>query len=123
MKVSMVAGSPWLPCPQPCARLKAVPPPAVTGEIRSTRRLEVAGAQLLIQAYNALQPSDQDTIVLNVTVRGTDQRAPSCVPALYVYGSRVLRVMLHSAWEVELSSSHSHTGPRCVRPCPLAARW
>ncbi|XP_052534897.1 cadherin-related family member 4 isoform X1 [Tympanuchus pallidicinctus] len=56
----------------------------MTGEIRSTRRLEVAGAQLLIQAYNALQPSDQDTIVLNVTVRGTDQQAPSCVPALYV---------------------------------------
>ncbi|XP_031467569.1 cadherin-related family member 4 isoform X2 [Phasianus colchicus] len=60
------------------------PPPAVTGEIRSTRRLEVAGAHLLIQAYNALQPSDQDTIMLNITVQGTDQRAPSCVPALYV---------------------------------------
>ncbi|POI35298.1 hypothetical protein CIB84_000950 [Bambusicola thoracicus] len=55
----------------------------MTGEIRSTRRLEVASAHLLVQAYNALQPSDQDTAVLNVTVQGTDQRAPSCVPALY----------------------------------------
>ncbi|XP_072203569.1 cadherin-related family member 4 isoform X2 [Excalfactoria chinensis] len=56
----------------------------VTGEIRSTRRLEVASTHLLVQAYNALQPSDQDTAVLNVTVQGTEQRAPSCVPALYV---------------------------------------
>lgn len=91
MKVSVVAGSPWLPCPHPCAWLKAVPPPAVTGEIRSTRRLEVVSAHLLVRAYNALQPSDQDSAVLNVTVRGTDQRAPSCVPALYTYGLSVLR--------------------------------
>uniref|UniRef100_A0A8C2THN2 Cadherin related family member 4 n=1 Tax=Coturnix japonica TaxID=93934 RepID=A0A8C2THN2_COTJA len=56
----------------------------VTGEIRSTRRLDVASARLHVQAYNALQPSDQDTAVLNVTVQGTDRRAPSCVPALYV---------------------------------------
>nr|NP_001393307.1 cadherin-related family member 4 precursor [Gallus gallus] len=55
----------------------------MTGEIRSTRRLEVVSAHLFVRAYNALQPSDQDSAVLNVTVRGTEQRAPSCVPALY----------------------------------------
>ncbi|XP_021265531.1 LOW QUALITY PROTEIN: cadherin-related family member 4 [Numida meleagris] len=56
----------------------------MTGEIRSTCRLEVASAHLLVQAYNALQPTDRDTTVLNVTVQGTDRRAPSCVPALYM---------------------------------------
>ncbi|NXK50574.1 CDHR4 protein, partial [Chauna torquata] len=73
-------GPPW----PPRARHEAVPPPAVTGEIRSTRRLEVAHARLLVRAYNALQPADQATATLNVTVQGTDRRAPSCVPALYV---------------------------------------
>ncbi|NWX42040.1 CDHR4 protein, partial [Steatornis caripensis] len=56
----------------------------VTGEIRSTRRLEVAHAQLLIQAYNALHPADNATATLNVTVQGMDQWAPSCVPAISV---------------------------------------
>ncbi|NXJ06318.1 CDHR4 protein, partial [Odontophorus gujanensis] len=74
----------------------------LTGEIRSTRWLEVAHAHLLVQAYNAQQPTDQATTMLNVTVLGTDQQAPSCVPALYTYGSRVLRGM--SCQEVELSS-------------------
>ncbi|XP_065605575.1 cadherin-related family member 4 [Cyrtonyx montezumae] len=63
----------------------------LTGEIRSTRWLEVARAHLLVQAYNALQPTDQATTMLNVTVLGTDQRAPSCVPALYI--SQVLETV------------------------------
>ncbi|NXV96394.1 CDHR4 protein, partial [Calonectris borealis] len=56
----------------------------VTGEIRSTSQLEVAHANLLVRAYNALHPTDQATTMLNITVRGTDRRAPSCVPALSV---------------------------------------
>ncbi|NXJ51321.1 CDHR4 protein, partial [Spizaetus tyrannus] len=56
----------------------------VTGEIRSTRRLEVGHALLLVRAYNALHPADHATATLNVTVLGTDRRAPSCVPAISV---------------------------------------
>ncbi|KAM6256607.1 cadherin-related family member 4 isoform 2-T2 [Porphyrio hochstetteri] len=56
----------------------------VTGEICSTRQLEVAQAQLRVQAYNVLRPADHDIAVLNVTVQGTDQRAPSCIPAISV---------------------------------------
>ncbi|NWH78806.1 CDHR4 protein, partial [Piaya cayana] len=56
----------------------------VTGEIRSTRRLEVAHVRLLIRAYNALRPADQATATLNITVQGRDRRAPSCVPAIFV---------------------------------------
>ncbi|NXL67112.1 CDHR4 protein, partial [Chordeiles acutipennis] len=56
----------------------------LTGEIRSTRRLEVAHTHLLVQAYNALHPADHATTTLNITVQGTDRRAPSCVPALFV---------------------------------------
>ncbi|CAM9364119.1 unnamed protein product [Bubo scandiacus] len=56
----------------------------VTGEIRSTRRLEVAHTRLLIRAYNALRPADHATATLNVTVQGMDRRAPSCVPAISV---------------------------------------
>ncbi|NXJ36989.1 CDHR4 protein, partial [Ciconia maguari] len=56
----------------------------VTGEIRSTCQLEVAHARLLIRAYNVLHPTDHATTVLNITVQGTDQRAPSCIPALSV---------------------------------------
>lgn len=59
----------------------------MTGEIRSTSRLEVAHVRLLVRAYNALQPADQATATINVTVQGRDRQAPSCVPALYVYGS------------------------------------
>lgn len=58
----------------------------MTGEIRSTHRLEVARTRLLVQAYNALRPTDHATATLNITVQGTDRRAPSCVPAIYVYG-------------------------------------
>ncbi|NXX18068.1 CDHR4 protein, partial [Podargus strigoides] len=56
----------------------------VTGEIRSTRRLGVTHARLLVRAYNALHPADHDTTVINVTVQGTDRQAPSCVPAISV---------------------------------------
>ncbi|NXA04976.1 CDHR4 protein, partial [Sapayoa aenigma] len=56
----------------------------VTGEIRSTRRLEVAHSQLLIQAYNALHPADHATATVNITVQGTDRWAPRCVPAIFV---------------------------------------
>ncbi|NXB35067.1 CDHR4 protein, partial [Eulacestoma nigropectus] len=56
----------------------------VTGEIRSTRRLEVICAQLLIRAYNSLHPDDHATTMVNVTVQGTDRQAPRCVPAIFV---------------------------------------
>ncbi|NWQ66029.1 CDHR4 protein, partial [Neopipo cinnamomea] len=56
----------------------------VTGEIRSTRRLEVARASLLIQAYNALHSTDHATAMVNVTVQGRDHWAPRCVPAIFV---------------------------------------
>ncbi|NXH22228.1 CDHR4 protein, partial [Bucco capensis] len=56
----------------------------VTGEIRSTRWLEVAHTQLLVQAYNALHPSDHANATLNITVRRMDRRAPSCIPAISV---------------------------------------
>ncbi|XP_063267230.1 cadherin-related family member 4 isoform X2 [Prinia subflava] len=56
----------------------------VTGEIRSTRRLEMTRAHLLIRAYNALCPKDQATATVNVTVQGTDRQAPRCVPAIIV---------------------------------------
>ncbi|NXT13886.1 CDHR4 protein, partial [Prunella fulvescens] len=56
----------------------------VTGEIRSTRRLEGIRAHLLIRAYNALHPGDHATATVNVTVQGTDRQAPRCVPAIFV---------------------------------------
>ncbi|NWV26257.1 CDHR4 protein, partial [Origma solitaria] len=56
----------------------------VTGEIRSTRRLELLRAHLLIRAYNALHPDDHATATINVTVQGTDHQAPRCVPAIFV---------------------------------------
>ncbi|XP_074008624.1 cadherin-related family member 4 [Numenius arquata] len=56
----------------------------VTGEIRSTRRLEVAHTRLLVRAYNTLHPADHDTTTINITVQGTDRWAPSCVPAIFV---------------------------------------
>ncbi|NXP67863.1 CDHR4 protein, partial [Chloropsis cyanopogon] len=56
----------------------------VTGEIRSTRRLEGIRAHLLIRAYNALRPDDRATATVNVTVKGTDRQAPRCVPAIFV---------------------------------------
>ncbi|NXF12523.1 CDHR4 protein, partial [Smithornis capensis] len=56
----------------------------VTGEIRSIRQLEVAHAHLLVQAYNVLHPADHATATVNITVQGTDQWAPRCVPAIFV---------------------------------------
>ncbi|XP_015496830.1 cadherin-related family member 4 isoform X1 [Parus major] len=56
----------------------------VTGEIRSTRRLQVTRAHLLIRAYNALHPNDHATATVNVTVQGTNRQAPRCVPAIFV---------------------------------------
>ncbi|XP_061864447.1 cadherin-related family member 4 [Colius striatus] len=56
----------------------------VTGEIRSTRRLEAAHTQLLIQAYNLLHPADHATTLLNITVQGTDRRGLRCIPAIAV---------------------------------------
>ncbi|XP_064288364.1 cadherin-related family member 4 isoform X3 [Passer domesticus] len=56
----------------------------VTGEIRSTRRLEKIHAHLLIRAYNALHPDDHATATVNVTVQGTDRQAPRCHPAIFV---------------------------------------
>ncbi|NWY75717.1 CDHR4 protein, partial [Erithacus rubecula] len=56
----------------------------VTGEIRSTRRLELTRAHLLIRAYNALHPNDHATATINVTVQGTDRQAPRCVPGIFV---------------------------------------
>ncbi|XP_074459160.1 cadherin-related family member 4 [Larus michahellis] len=56
----------------------------VTGEIRSTRRLDVAHARLLVQAYNTLNPADHATAMINITVQEVDRRAPSCVPAISV---------------------------------------
>ncbi|NXC83032.1 CDHR4 protein, partial [Cercotrichas coryphoeus] len=56
----------------------------VTGEIRSTRRLELIRAHLLIRAYNALHPNDHATATVNVTVQGTDRQAPRCVPGIFV---------------------------------------
>lgn len=76
-----------MPCPCPCAQCEAMAPPAVTGEIRSTRWLEGTRAQLLIRAYNSLYPKDHATATVNITVQGTDRQAPRCVPAIFVYGS------------------------------------
>ncbi|NWX81290.1 CDHR4 protein, partial [Alca torda] len=56
----------------------------VTGEIRSTRRLEVAHTHLLVRAYNTLHPADHATAMINITVQGVDRQAPSCVPAISV---------------------------------------
>ncbi|NWY05471.1 CDHR4 protein, partial [Nothoprocta ornata] len=63
---------------------------AVSGEIRSARRLDLerfpqaAHTQLLVQAYEARAPAAAATMALNVTVRPRSRRAPRCVPALYV---------------------------------------
>ncbi|NXN61951.1 CDHR4 protein, partial [Rynchops niger] len=56
----------------------------VTGEIRSTCRLEVAHTRLLVRAYNTLHPADHATAMINITVQEMDRRAPSCVPAISV---------------------------------------
>ncbi|XP_064012484.1 cadherin-related family member 4 isoform X2 [Pogoniulus pusillus] len=56
----------------------------MTGEICSTQQLEVAHARLLVQAYNVLHPNDHAIATVNITVQGSDQWAPSCVPAIFV---------------------------------------
>ncbi|NWI14022.1 CDHR4 protein, partial [Crypturellus soui] len=61
---------------------------AVSGEIRSTRRLDLerfpqaAHTQLLVQAYEARAPAARATMTLNITVHRRSQQAPRCVPAL-----------------------------------------
>ncbi|XP_068550315.1 cadherin-related family member 4 isoform X5 [Anas acuta] len=91
----------------------------MTGEIRSTSRLEVAHVRLLVRAYNALQPADQATATINVTVQGRDRQAPSCVPALYVTqvretvspGSTLVTLRCTSPAGAEGSLSYALEGP------------
>nr|XP_038041675.1 cadherin-related family member 4 isoform X2 [Anas platyrhynchos] len=91
----------------------------MTGEIRSTSRLEVAHVRLLVRAYNALQPADQATATINVTVQGRDRQAPSCVPALYVTqvretvspGSTLVTLRCASPAGAEGSLSYTLEGP------------
>nr|XP_047910331.1 cadherin-related family member 4 isoform X1 [Anser cygnoides] len=91
----------------------------LTGVIRSTGRLEVARVRLLVRAYNALQPADQATATINVTVQGRDRQAPSCVPALYVTqvretvspGSTLVTLRCASPAGAEGSLSYALEGP------------
>ncbi|KAM9374508.1 cadherin-related family member 4 [Phaethornis superciliosus] len=55
-----------------------------TGEIRNTRQLEVANAQLRVQAFSVQCPNNYATTIVNVTVQRTDWQAPSCIPAISV---------------------------------------
>ncbi|XP_025910815.1 cadherin-related family member 4 [Apteryx rowi] len=63
---------------------------AMTGEIRSAHRLDLerfpqaAHTQLLIQAYDKLNPTDHATVTLNITMKRMNQQAPRCTPSLYV---------------------------------------
>ncbi|NWT58868.1 CDHR4 protein, partial [Erythrocercus mccallii] len=84
----------------------------VTGEIRSTRRLEVTRAHLLIRAYNALHPEDHDTTTVNITVQGTDHQAPRCVPAIFV--SQVPETMSPGSTLVTLRCTDSTSTDRCL---------
>ncbi|KAM8799896.1 cadherin-related family member 4 [Eudromia elegans] len=65
---------------------------AVSGEIRSTHRLDLerfpqaTHTRLLVRAYEARAPAATATMALNITVRPRSWPAPRCVPALYVYG-------------------------------------
>ncbi|XP_062441908.1 cadherin-related family member 4 [Rhea pennata] len=79
---------------------------AVTGEIRSAHQIDMehfpqaAHTQLLVQAYNMLNPTDHATMTLNITVQRTNQQAPRCTPALYV--SQVPETVPHSSTLVML---------------------
>ncbi|NWY21027.1 CDHR4 protein, partial [Aphelocoma coerulescens] len=84
----------------------------VTGEIRSTRRLEVTGAHLLIRAYNALHPDDHATATVNITVQGTDCQAPRCVPAIFV--SQVLETVSPGTTLVTLRCTDSTSTDGCL---------
>ncbi|NXS35490.1 CDHR4 protein, partial [Pomatostomus ruficeps] len=84
----------------------------VTGEIRSTRRLEAIRAQLLIQAYNVLHPNDHATTTINITVQGTDRQAPRCVPAIFV--SQVSEAMSPGSTLVTLRCTDSTSTDGCL---------
>ncbi|NXV67771.1 CDHR4 protein, partial [Molothrus ater] len=84
----------------------------VTGEIRSTRRLQAIRARLLIRAYNALHPDDCATATVNVTVQGTDRLAPRCVPAIFV--SQVPETMSPGSTLVTLRCTSSTSTDGCL---------
>ncbi|NXJ23926.1 CDHR4 protein, partial [Dicrurus megarhynchus] len=84
----------------------------VTGEIRSTRRLEVIRAHLLIRAYNALHPDDHATATVNITVQGTDCQAPTCVPAIFV--SQVPETVSPGSTLVTLTCTDSTSTDGCL---------
>ncbi|NXN21788.1 CDHR4 protein, partial [Nycticryphes semicollaris] len=84
-----------------------------TGEIRSTRQLEVAHTRLLVRAYNALHPSDHDTITLNISVQRTGQQAPSCVPAISV--SQVPETVSPGSTLVTLRCTNPAGAEDCLR--------
>ncbi|XP_036246916.1 cadherin-related family member 4 isoform X1 [Molothrus ater] len=84
----------------------------VTGEIRSTRRLQAIRARLLIRAYNALHPNDRATATVNVTVQGTDRLAPRCVPAIFV--SQVPETMSPGSTLVTLRCTSSTSTDGCL---------
>ncbi|NWR61382.1 CDHR4 protein, partial [Bucorvus abyssinicus] len=95
----------------------------MTGEIRSTRRLEMAHVHLLIRAYNALHPTDHATTMLNVTVQGMDQEAPSCIPAISVSqvpetvspGSTLVRLRCTKSTGTEGQLQYVLEGPLATR--------
>ncbi|NXP37494.1 CDHR4 protein, partial [Leiothrix lutea] len=84
----------------------------VTGEIRSTRRLEVTRVHLVIRAYNALHPKDHATATLNITVQGTDRQAPRCVPAIFV--SQVSETVSPGSTLETLRCTDSTSTDRCL---------
>ncbi|XP_071611653.1 cadherin-related family member 4 isoform X1 [Heliangelus exortis] len=55
-----------------------------TGKIRNIRQLEVANAQLRVQAFSVQCPDNYATAIVNVIVNSTNWQAPSCVPAISV---------------------------------------
>ncbi|NXD63398.1 CDHR4 protein, partial [Eolophus roseicapillus] len=85
----------------------------MTGKIRSTHRLEVAQEHLVVQAYNALHPADHATTMLNITVQGTDQREPSCVPAIFV--SQVPETVLPGSTLVTLRCTGCKGAEGCLQ--------
>ncbi|NXG78038.1 CDHR4 protein, partial [Baryphthengus martii] len=97
----------------------------VTGEIRSTRRLEMAHVQLLIRAYNARHPTDHATTTLNVTVQGMNRRAPSCVPAIAVFqvpetlspGSTLVTLRCTDSTSTKGPLHYALEGPPISRSC------
>ncbi|NXT68460.1 CDHR4 protein, partial [Chaetops frenatus] len=84
----------------------------VTGEIRSTRQLQVIRAHLLIRAYNLLHPDDHATATVNVTVQGTDRQAPRCVPAIFV--SQVPETVSPGSTLVTLRCTDSSSSDGCL---------